>query len=281
MAASQELLELIANSKTGDEITTAETLQDTDYLFVYVSGVGFKKIQKSKIAFAGEPATKLTDLSDTPSTLLGQKGKILVVSQDEKSFEYKVLAEVTGVTAQELADAISQVEADLLNHETRIQALEAAGPSSPVDGTYANITALIADQNNQLEDFIYEVLDASDNGVTGKAYYFYNGTTAGTMEDYTSLTAQEVADLTAQAIIDALGYTPADDEDLVPFTTITENEHGTHPAFTDQHSFNVWVLQNIGGSEPTPEETLNTPELFNVQNLKADENRLSWTDTNS
>ena len=179
---------------------------------------------------------------------------------------------------------LSIIESDITDHETRIQTLEAAGPSSPVDATYANITALIADQNSQLEDFIYEVLDASDDGVTGRAYYFYNGTLTGTMDDYTSLTAQEVADLTAQAIIDALGYTPADDEDLVPFTTITENEHGAHPAFTDQHSFNVWVLQNIGGSTPDPDpdpETLNAPDPITATSGGGDSIIINWTDTNS
>lgn len=69
---------------------------------------------------------------------------------------------------------------------------------------------MIANQNSQLEDDIIKVTDASgDPDITsGKAYYFYDGTIAGTIDDYTLLTSEEVKALTSQNIIDALGYTP-------------------------------------------------------------------------
>ncbi|MEJ8803137.1 hypothetical protein [Pontibacter sp. H249] len=36
------------------------------------------------------------------------------------------------------------------------------------------------------------------------------------------------------------------------FTAISENQHGTHPAFSSQHQLNVYLL---GGQAPTPDTT--------------------------
>jgi len=78
-----------------------------------------------------------------------------------------------------------------------------------VDHTYLTVPAMIAAQNEQLEDDLIKVTDAgADSRITGKAYYFYNGTTAGTLDDYHLLSNSELATLTGQAVIDALGYTP-------------------------------------------------------------------------
>ena len=78
-----------------------------------------------------------------------------------------------------------------------------------VDHTYLTIPAMIAAQNEQLMDDLIKVIDAgADSRITGKAYYFYNGTTAGTIDDYHLLSNSEVTTLTGQAVIDALGYTP-------------------------------------------------------------------------
>ncbi len=61
-----------------------------------------------------------------------------------------------------------------------------SGSQPPIDETYANITVLLADQNSQLEDFFYKVLDASDApGVShGAAVFSFNGTENGLITDY-------------------------------------------------------------------------------------------------
>lgn len=60
------------------------------------------------------------------------------------------------------------------------------GGQPPIDGTYADITALIANQNDQEEDYLYLVTDASDDSRinSGAAIYIYEGTTDGDIEDY-------------------------------------------------------------------------------------------------
>lgn len=62
----------------------------------------------------------------------------------------------------------------------------------PVDETYTNITALIADQNSQLDDYYYLVTDASDDPElsSGKAIYLYQGTTVGDLSDYIRVWAE-------------------------------------------------------------------------------------------
>ena len=78
-----------------------------------------------------------------------------------------------------------------------------------VDHEYLTIPAMLSLQNEQLEDDLIKVEDAgADSRITGKAYYFYNGTIAGTIDDYHLLSNSEIATLTGQAVIDALGYTP-------------------------------------------------------------------------
>ena len=119
------------------------------------------------------------------------------------------------------------------------------GGSGPVvDHEYADIATMIANQNEQLEDDVIKVLDASgDPDITsGKAYYFYDGTTAGNIEDYTILTSEEVQALTAQSIIDALGYAPSAE------FTATQNQYGTHPAFNSANEALQWLLANIGNA---------------------------------
>ena len=85
-----------------------------------------------------------------------------------------------------------------------------------VDHEYLTIPAMLSLQNEQLEDDLIKVEDAgADSRITGKAYYFYNGTIAGTIDDYHLLSNSEVATLTGQAVIDALGYTPANETEAV------------------------------------------------------------------
>ena len=199
------LLRIIANSPKGSAIPTLDTLDGTEKFFLFKGDQAFV-IAKDKITFPGEVPDSILDFVDTPSTFTGQKGKILVVKQDETGLEYKVLAEVTGV---------SQATFDLL--EDRVAAIEAGGGESDptVDHEYPTIPDMIAGQNAQLADDIIKVLDASAAGYTGKAYYFYDGTTAGTLEDYTLLTKEEVTALTSQQITTALGYTPANDSEVI------------------------------------------------------------------
>lgn len=62
----------------------------------------------------------------------------------------------------------------------------------PVDETYVDITALLADQNSQLDDYYYLVTDASDDPTltSGKAIYLYQGTTVGDLTDYIRVWAE-------------------------------------------------------------------------------------------
>ncbi|MEM0173354.1 MAG: hypothetical protein QXI16_02490, partial [Sulfolobaceae archaeon] len=63
--------------------------------------------------------------------------------------------------------------------------------------TYSDINALIADQGNQVDQLIYEVVDASgDSNITfpavvlnRQAFYRYNGTATGSIDDYTLISA--------------------------------------------------------------------------------------------
>ena len=62
-----------------------------------------------------------------------------------------------------------------------------------VDHSYTDIPAMISLQNEQLMDDLIKVIDAgADSRITGKAYYFYNGTDAGTIDDYHLLSNAEV-----------------------------------------------------------------------------------------
>lgn len=89
----------------------------------------------------------------------------------------------------------------------------AAANDPTVDHTYVDIPTMLAAQNEQITDDLIKVIDAgADSRITGKAYYFYNGTIAGTIDDYHLLSNSEVATLTAQAVIDALGYVPIETE---------------------------------------------------------------------
>lgn len=106
------LMQIIANSPKGDQLANLDSLDGTEKFLIFKPGEKRPYlIEKGKVTFPGEVPTKLSDL-DTPS-LTGQKGKILVVKQDESGYEHQVLAEVTGVTQQELNDAIAEVEAKI------------------------------------------------------------------------------------------------------------------------------------------------------------------------
>ena len=86
------------------------------------------------------------------------------------------LSDVDNVaTARTNLDVYSKAEVDALT-----------GAQPPVDETYADITALIANQNAQLEDWFYEVTDASAHPdvTSGRAVFTYLGTTLGTIADY-------------------------------------------------------------------------------------------------
>ena len=68
-----------------------------------------------------------------------------------------------------------------------------SGSEIPADDQHANITALIADQNNQIEGEFHLVNDASDdsNVTSGKAIYDYLGTTVGDLTDYLLIWKEE------------------------------------------------------------------------------------------
>jgi hypothetical protein len=83
----------------------------------------------------------------------------------------------------------------------------------PIRNNYTDIAAMIFDQGNQSDDYMYFVTDASAdaNVDSGSAYYQYLGTTAGTIADYRLI-------IRTNHIASQTGYTPADssDYDTVP-----------------------------------------------------------------
>jgi hypothetical protein len=147
----------VAKSKTWDEFTEQLDYNEEHYLAWFVPGEAEpRKIKLKNIVFPGQPVTKVTELTDTPNTFLGQAGKMWVVKEDESGFEYRPVAEVTGVD-QATFDAL----------ETRVQALEDNPSSYAPPAPYATKAALLADQANQIEHEEYTVEDASDwTGIT-------------------------------------------------------------------------------------------------------------------
>ncbi|MCG9970987.1 fibronectin type III domain-containing protein [Christiangramia crocea] len=110
--ALELLLQIIENSKDGGELPILNTLASNKSFLVWDPDVSkFKLISKSAITFTGEPPSKTTDLTDFPDSLLGQKGKIAKIKEDESGWEFVVLADVTGVTQTELNTAIEGANA--------------------------------------------------------------------------------------------------------------------------------------------------------------------------
>ena len=89
-------------------------------------------------------------------------------------------------------------------------------PIQNTDNPYLTEAIMHLDQANQLQGYGYLVTDVGA--------FTYLGTVAGTAADYKAFGANL-------------------------FTAITENQHGTHPAFTSQNSLNAYLL----GGEVTPD----------------------------
>jgi len=177
------LLQIIANSPEGSQLTALDTLDGTESFLVFKPGEKRPfTITKEKTVFPGEGVSTYLGLTDTPSTYLGQKGKIVVVKQDESGFEYKVLAEVTGVDQS----TFDLLEDRVLSLETKPDTIERQPDfiSFPLTG---------------FEDTLY--VDEEFN--IGYLWDDFEGL-------YFPLNA-----ITAQAVIDALGITPANDAEVV------------------------------------------------------------------
>lgn len=107
------LLQIVANSLEGSELPTLESLEPNQSILVFKPGeITPYLIRKDKIVFPGEPITTINGLTDTPSSKLGQAGKVILVSQDETTHEYKFLSEVQGITAQSIIEALTYTPAD-------------------------------------------------------------------------------------------------------------------------------------------------------------------------
>lgn len=114
MPTEQETTQqIIANSKSVPQLPEVFSFEDGDYIPLFnVTTQQLVKIKKSNIVFTGEPITTINGLTDTPSSKLGQAGKVILVSQDELTHEYKLLSEVQGITAQSIIDALTYTPAD-------------------------------------------------------------------------------------------------------------------------------------------------------------------------
>lgn len=60
-----------------------------------------------------------------------------------------------------------------------------------------------------------------------------------------------------------------DDKVATIFTPITENQYGNHPAFTTQHAYNVWLLQNGSGNDIVPPLAPAGVTVSNIQDVTA------------
>lgn len=136
-----------------------------------------------------------------------EKNKVANVPNDTNS----ALAGKSDISHQHSADDVTETsekvwvspeeKSQISDHESRIAALEAGGVGAgAIDERYNNITALIADQNNQIDAGLYRVSDASDDPTvnSGRAYYEYLGTLNGTLADYYKFSEEESMDLDAQ-----------------------------------------------------------------------------------
>ena len=135
---------------------------------------------------------------------VGMSLKVFNKSRPLSSRIYKI-TEFTEVGLHYLIKVEARVDAqiyqgaDILEIETDINnESSGSGPSSPVDiepdDRHANITALIADQNNQLEGEFHKVTDASDDPTinSGWAIYEYNGGVVGDLSDYDLVAKEEL-----------------------------------------------------------------------------------------
>lgn len=143
---------------------------------------------------------------------------------------------VSIIDAENQEDFNNKADAKISEFESRIDALEAGGVGAgAIDDRYDNITALIADQNNQIDAGLYRVSDASDDPTVnaGRAYYEYLGTDNGTLADYYKFSEEESMDLDAefQALQDQI----------------------------DDHEARIVALESApGGTTPTEEQIIGT-----------------------
>ena len=89
------------------------------------------------------------------------------------------------------------ITGNIENQTDLINLINAGGTDQPVQQTYADITALLADQGNQTTGFLQKVTDASaDPEVTsGIAYYEKLAASTASLDDYDRLTNEQAAAL--------------------------------------------------------------------------------------
>jgi len=200
--------EIQASPGTTDEVTEGSINK-------YFTEARVRATILSGISFVTETAINATDsiliglgkLQAQISNHLGLTNNPHAVTAVQAGAETPAGAQTKAITAETNAKGY----ADTQDVATLQSAKDYAdGLNDPtVDHTYLTVPAMLAAQNEQLMDDLIKVEDAgADSRITGKAYYFYNGTIAGTLEDYHLLSNSEIATLTGQAVIDALGYTP-------------------------------------------------------------------------
>ena len=108
------LLQIIENSLEGSELPTLESLEPNQSLLTFDTATNkWYLTKKEKIIFPGEPVTSILGLTDTPNSFNGQKGKVWIVNDTETGLVGKLLAELEGVSEQQLNDAVAQLEAQI------------------------------------------------------------------------------------------------------------------------------------------------------------------------
>ena len=108
------LLQIIENSPEGSELPTLESLEPNQSLLTFDPATSkWYLVKKEKIIFPGEPVTSILGLTDTPGSFNGQKGKVWIVNDEETGLVGKLLAELEGVSEQQLNDAVADLEAQI------------------------------------------------------------------------------------------------------------------------------------------------------------------------
>ncbi len=123
-------------------------------------------------------------------------GRGIVVLKDDgrgtDSFKMDLIRTQVGISTPSTAfpeytlNPVSTYVFSLLKDGVIVTTITIGTPPPPIEDTYADIAALLADQGNQTEDYLYEVTDASTDPAvtTGRAVYHYLGVANGLIGDY-------------------------------------------------------------------------------------------------
>jgi hypothetical protein len=268
------LTQIIAGAKKGSAIPEALTLENDNYLFVYVAGAGFRRVKKSNIVFGDK-------LQPYDPTKIGTAGVVYLDSANSRLYQWVNEAYRQLLTGQAITDALGFSPADnskviLLTEKGVAQGvatLDSGGkiPSSQLpnlaitDVIVATETSLSGFITN-MENYRFEQGDVIiiTNTDGSKANYLFKGGDKTQETNYSKITVDKIEisqviglqaaldsklNATAAAITAVLGYTPADRNKLEWVVQDTEWADGfmLHNVANDYSDF-VTKLDNLGAN---------------------------------